>query len=140
MFILAEGTGDWNGDIVRPDNPQRRDVHLLQANGYMVLQITADNPGTWPLHCHIVSLQMPLPPYGYYNDSMANKISLQAWHVSGGLYVTVLERPADIDALEIPSIMAQSCRDWGAYTDTAIVDQIDSGLKMTREIEGVESG
>ncbi|RDL30136.1 Uncharacterized protein BP5553_10414 [Venustampulla echinocandica] len=106
-FILAEGKGTWDGQtIVRPENPQRRDVHLLQANGYMVLQITADNPGTWPLHCHI------------------------AWHVSGGLYVTVLERPADIDNLQIPSIMAQSCRDWGAFTNTAIVDQIDSGLKM----------
>lgn len=105
MFVLDVGTGTWDGTtIVKEDNPQRRDVQILPANGYMVLQLTADNPGAWPLHCHI------------------------AWHVSAGLYVTVLERPADIANLNIPSIMAQTCRDWSAYTNTTVVDQIDSGL------------
>jgi hypothetical protein len=89
---------------VNPDNPQRRDVQLLQGFGYIAIQIEADNPGSWPLHCHI------------------------AWHVSAGLYVTVLERPDDIANLNIPSIMAQTCRDWAAFTNTTIVDQIDSGL------------
>jgi len=69
-----------------------------------VIQLTADNPGAWPLHCHI------------------------AWHVSAGLYMTVLERPADIKNLKIPGIMAQTCREWSAYTNTSIPDQIDSGL------------
>lgn len=89
---------------MNPNNTQRRDVQLLRAGGYLALQITADNPGSWPLHCHI------------------------AWHVSGGLYVTVLERPDDIAALEIPMIMAQTCRDWWAYTNSTVVDMIDSGL------------
>ncbi|PQE11769.1 hypothetical protein CJF32_00002578 [Rutstroemia sp. NJR-2017a WRK4] len=104
MFVLAEGTGTWDGKVVRPANPQRRDVQTLQGGGYMVLQFTQDNPGIWPLHCHI------------------------AFHVSSGLYVSVMERPADIAKLPIPSIMAQTCRDWAAYTNTAVVDQIDSGL------------
>ncbi|RDW65055.1 hypothetical protein BP6252_10706 [Coleophoma cylindrospora] len=104
MFVLDVGTGTWDGTIVNEDNPQRRDVQILPANGYMVLQLTADNPGAWPLHCHI------------------------AWHVSAGLYVTVLERPADIANLNIPYIMAQTCRDWSAYTNSTVVDQIDSGL------------
>lgn len=56
MFVLAVGLGTWDGKTVtNPNNPQRRDVQLLPAGGYMVLQITADNPGAWPLHCHIVS-------------------------------------------------------------------------------------
>jgi hypothetical protein len=105
MFVLASGTGTWDGKtIIRPDNPQRRDVHLLEANGYLVLQMESDNPGAWPLHCHI------------------------AWHVSAGLYVTVLERPDDIKKLNVPSIMAQTCRDWAAWTNGTVVDQIDSGL------------
>ena len=105
MFVLASGPGSWDGTtIVNPANPQRRDVQLLPANRYMVIQFTADNPGAWPLHCHI------------------------AWLVSAGLYVTVLERPADIEGLRIPSIMAQTCRDWSAWTNGTVVDQIDSGL------------
>ncbi|KAG9243496.1 Cupredoxin [Calycina marina] len=105
MQVLSEGVGTWDGTVVRSTNPQRRDVQILRGNGYMVLQIDADNPGAWPLHCHI------------------------AWHVSAGLYVTVLERPDDIEQLSIPSSMAQTCRDWGTYTGDNVVDQIDSGLR-----------
>jgi len=104
MHVLNEGLGVWDGTVVNPNNTQRRDVQLLQGAGYIAIQIEADNPGAWPLHCHI------------------------AWHVSAGLYVTVLERPDDIANLNIPSIMAQTCRDWSAYTNTSIPDQIDSGL------------
>jgi FtsP/CotA-like multicopper oxidase with cupredoxin domain len=60
MFVLDVGEGTWDGTtVINPANPQRRDVQLLPSNGYMVLQITADNPGAWPLHCHIVSLYDP---------------------------------------------------------------------------------
>ena len=67
MYVLDEGLGEWDGStVVRAQNPQRRDVQLLQPKGYMVVQIDADNPGVWPFHCHI------------------------AWHVSGGLYVNIM--------------------------------------------------
>lgn len=57
-WVLAEGQGDWDGTIVSPENPQRRDVQLLHpatpdSHTHMVLEIVADNPGVWPLHCHI---------------------------------------------------------------------------------------
>lgn len=56
FFVIDEGVGTWDGKTVRRgENPQRRDVQILQAGGYLVLQVTADNPGAWPLHCHIVS-------------------------------------------------------------------------------------
>jgi len=71
MYVLDEGMGEWDGTVVNAQNPMRRDVQLLRPNdgsnnGYIVMQIDADNPGVWPFHCHI------------------------AWHVSGGLYVNIL--------------------------------------------------
>jgi hypothetical protein len=62
-------------------------------------------PGVWPFHCHI------------------------AWHVSAGLYINILENPKHIKhEMQIPSIMAQTCRDWSAWTGGHIPNEIDSGL------------
>lgn len=66
MYVLNEGVGAWNGSTVRPSNPMRRDVQLVQPSGYIAILVEADNPSVWPFHCHI------------------------AWHVSGGLYVNIL--------------------------------------------------
>ncbi|KAL2401490.1 oxidoreductase ptaK [Exophiala dermatitidis] len=110
MYLLAEGMGEWDGTIVRPENPMRRDTQLLRPAdasgnpGYMVLQIDADNPGVWPFHCHI------------------------AWHVSGGLYLNILERPNDILNIKTPSEVTDLCQTWGDYTRLGPIDQIDSGL------------
>lgn len=58
-YVLAVGTGTWDGSIVNGNNPQRRDVQLLpnapstSEPAYIVLQFEADNPGVWPIHCHI---------------------------------------------------------------------------------------
>ncbi|KAA8576186.1 hypothetical protein MFRU_009g01200 [Monilinia fructicola] len=106
MQILSEGDGDWDGTtITRQSNPQRRDVQLVRPNGHFVWQITTDNPGVWPFHCHI------------------------AWHVSGGLSASVLERPADIQkSLTISQESQDTCTQWNAYTNRATVDEIDSGI------------
>jgi FtsP/CotA-like multicopper oxidase with cupredoxin domain len=106
MQILSAGSGDWDGSsIVNPGNPQRRDVQLVPANGHFVMQYNLDNPGVWPFHCHI------------------------AWHVSGGLYATLLERPADIGKdTSIPMVVQQTCTNWMKYTNADVVDQIDSGV------------
>ena len=67
MYVLNEGLGTWDGSsVVNSENPQRRDVQLLQPDGYIVVQYDGDNPGVWPFHCHI------------------------AWHVSAGLYVNFM--------------------------------------------------
>lgn len=95
----------WDGTIVRPENPQRRDVQMLLPESYIVIQWTQDNPGIWPFHCHI------------------------AWHLSGGMVWNVLERPDDIQKdMEIPSVMSQTCRDWWSWTGNNVVDVIDSGI------------
>lgn len=110
MHILAEGYGEWDGSIVNPQNPQRRDVHILHnaqsptVPSYMVMQIEADNPGVWPFHCHV------------------------AWHMSGGLYVNAISYPKEIRKIRLPSTVAQTCRDWSAWSGENISEQIDSGL------------
>lgn len=100
MYELASGAGEWNGTVTNPSNPARRDTHVIRGNGHYVFQYDADNPGVWPFHCHI------------------------AWHVSAGLYVNLMERPADIrDHMQIPQIMAQTCRDWATFTNGTVIEQ-----------------
>ncbi|OCL14289.1 laccase-like multicopper oxidase [Glonium stellatum] len=108
--VLAEGFGEWDGTVVNAANTQRRDVQILQnaqdadTPSFVVLQWANDNPGAWPLHCHL------------------------AWHVSGGLFVQMLERKEDIQKEDFDADVAQTCRDWASWTGTHVPDQIDSGL------------
>lgn len=110
FWVLAEGNGKWDGTVVNPQNPQRRDTQMLRNGtatdpGFIVLEFNADNPGVWPLHCHI------------------------AWHVSAGLYVNVMERPDLIpNNTKIPGVVAQTCTAWDAFTNKDKPDQIDSGV------------
>lgn len=95
----------WDGTITNPQNPQRRDVHMLLAGSYIVVQWDQDNPGAWPFHCHI------------------------AWHLSAGFVWSIIEQPGGIRReMEIPAVMAQTCRDWAAWSGTHVVNQIDDGL------------
>lgn len=95
----------WDGYITNPSNPQRRDVQMLLPGHYIVIQWNQDNPGVWPFHCHI------------------------AWHLGAGFVWTVIEQPERIqEYMPIPYIMAQTCRDWWAWTGENVVPQIDDGL------------
>jgi hypothetical protein len=123
MSILAEGIGTWDGTITNPANPQRRDTQHLLVGGYIVIQFEADNPGVWPFHCRTYKYFSSCAP-----DAAADTVWIDvAWHVSGGLYVNVMERPDDIMNIDIPSSLADTCRQWEHFTDRAIPDQIDSG-------------
>jgi Multicopper oxidase len=104
LYSQAEGVGTWDGTIVRPSNPQRRDTQQVRPNGYMVWQANADNPGAWPLHCHI------------------------AWHLSSGMAITIVERPDDIVNVPIPPASYQQCRDWRSWKTAGVLPQIDSGV------------
>lgn len=123
LYILQTGVGQWydNMTLINPSNPQRRDTPNVRKAvatnttaassdyqgdpSYVVVQFDMNNPGVWPFHCHI------------------------AWHVSDGFVMNILERPDDIvNNVNIPGIMAQTCRDWAAWTGGHVVDQIDSGL------------
>ncbi|KAF2167002.1 multicopper oxidase [Zasmidium cellare ATCC 36951] len=114
FWVLAEGYGEWDGTIVRPENPQYRDTHQMErgdptkgpaGQSYIVIEWLADNPGVWPMHCHI------------------------AWHLSSGMYINVMEHPDEIqNNMQVPDVMAQTCRDWWQFSGSNVVDQIDSGV------------
>lgn len=105
MYILAVGRGKWDGKtIVRPSNPQRRDVQIVPENGYLVWQASADNPGAWAFHCHIV------------------------WHAATGLTVDILEQRGKLKDLPIPTAAYQTCTDWKALVASGQIEQIDSGV------------
>ncbi|OJD35382.1 multicopper oxidase [Diplodia corticola] len=36
-----------------PSNPLRRDTASVEAFGWLLVRVVADNPGVWALHCHI---------------------------------------------------------------------------------------
>lgn len=98
FWVVAEGVGEWDGVVTHPENPQRRDTHLLDWGypspgkpSYMVIDFLANNPGVWPFHCHV------------------------AWHVSDGLSMNVMTRPDLITGLQIPPTISQTCHDWRTY-------------------------
>jgi hypothetical protein len=95
--------------------PIRRDTYTVQGNtantpgagGSVLIAYRADNPGAWLLHCHI------------------------PWHVSGGLGVQILERPAEIKSkvLVDDAELTSGCATWNTFQDAASkIVQPDSGL------------
>ncbi|KAH9887752.1 hypothetical protein F4778DRAFT_786127 [Xylariomycetidae sp. FL2044] len=54
------------------ENPMRRDTVTVPAFSHVVIRFEADNPGLWALHCHV------------------------AWHMEGGMFVSLAERPSDL--------------------------------------------
>ncbi|KAI9711707.1 MAG: hypothetical protein M1820_001851 [Bogoriella megaspora] len=87
MKVLAVGQGNWNGSIVRPSNPQRRDTQIVPANGYLVVELAANTPGVWPFHCH------------------------KSWHLSSGQLINVLFDRENLMRLKIPPAIANGCKD-----------------------------
>lgn len=96
--LLQQSNQPWNGTNFNPiyDNPPRRDVVLLPANGFVVISFKADNPGAWLLHCHI------------------------AWHASSGLALQILERQQAADQIMTPEKLGRvqnGCGKWHEWFD-----------------------
>ncbi|KAI1094865.1 putative multicopper oxidase [Rostrohypoxylon terebratum] len=72
--IVGWGHGPFGSDTTtwNLDNPLRRDTVTVPANNHVVIRFATDNPGVWALHCHV------------------------AWHVEGGMFLTLAERPSDL--------------------------------------------
>lgn len=109
MFVLASGTGNYSEEttVLNLDNPMRRDVQMVVAKGFIVVQLDGSrNPGAWPFHCHVT------------------------WHASTGFFSQMLFRPDALEkpAFTIPHDVRQTCKDWERFTKDTVVDQIDSGL------------
>ena len=90
--------------VMHSRKPPQKNSLIPPLFSRQVFQWQQDNPGVWPFHCHI------------------------AWHLSGGLYANIMERPADIENVVIPSTSYQNCRDWVNYSGGNLLPQIDSGL------------
>lgn len=101
--------------LLNGNNPTRRDVTMLPQGGWMVIAYLSSSPGIWLMHCHI------------------------AWHVSGGLGMTFVERPEDfkanITAFDA-GVLKDNCDAWNSYypaDDPNLQD--DSGLKLRHLVE-----
>lgn len=77
---------------------------MVPANGYVVWQADADNPGAWAFHCHIL------------------------WHASTGLGLAILEGQDQLQKMNMPQEVNQLCIDWNAFAERVGHNQIDSGL------------
>ncbi|KAL7628086.1 hypothetical protein AAE478_002283 [Parahypoxylon ruwenzoriense] len=69
-FGSADSGTTWN-----LENPMRRDTVTVPAFNHVVIRFAADNPGLWALHCHV------------------------AWHIEGGMFLSIAERPSDLVGL-----------------------------------------
>lgn len=66
-------------------NPLRRDTATVEAFGWMLIRIVADNPGVWTFHCHL------------------------AWHSEAGLAMQFMTRSDELAKLEIPQANLDLC-------------------------------
>ncbi|KAK6063513.1 multicopper oxidase [Seiridium cupressi] len=91
--VLAQGSDAvYTSDVsLQLNNPPRRDVAMLAANGYLVIGFVTDNPGVWLLHCHI------------------------GWHASQGFSLQILERESEIADLVTAGDIQDTCSAWEAY-------------------------
>lgn len=100
-FVLAQGHGypalkspldDISKENLEPlylsldlSNPLRRDTASVEAYGWILIRIVADNPGIWPLHCH------------------------NSWHTEAGLLMQLLTRSDELAKLDLPDANRALC-------------------------------
>jgi FtsP/CotA-like multicopper oxidase with cupredoxin domain len=100
-FVLAQGHGyppmlnpvdGMTRENIQPlyssldfSNPLRRDTASVEAFGWVLLRLVADNPGAWALHCHI------------------------SWHTEAGLLMQLLTRTDELVLTQIPAANRDLC-------------------------------
>ncbi|KZF22459.1 multicopper oxidase [Xylona heveae TC161] len=106
FFVIASGTGsfDLSSGNYTTTNPPRRDVAMLPGNGYLAIAFQTDNPGAWPLHCHI------------------------GWHQEMGFAVQFVERYDEIKPLIDFDVLNSTCSAWDAWQDANNVVDDTSGI------------
>lgn len=66
-------------------NPLRRDTATVEAFGWILIRVVADNPGAWAFHCHI------------------------SWHTEAGLAMQFLTRSDELSEVRIPQANLDLC-------------------------------
>jgi hypothetical protein len=124
FFLLGSGLGSFdpaNSSQVASlnfNNPPRRDVTVLQGNGWIVISFKTDNPGAWLMHCHI------------------------AWHQGEGLSLQFHEIPSRIPSIYGPRIpqIEETCDNWKKYIASGTAyNKTDSGFKLRRGLGGKQT-
>lgn len=89
FWIMADGAHgdfDWSTySSLNTTNPMRRDTLTIDAYGWALIRIRADNPGLWALHCHI------------------------AWHMEAGLLMQFQIRNDLMKEWTLPSDVVALC-------------------------------
>lgn len=106
FYVLAQGTGTYasSNTTLQTTNPPRRDVAMLNPEGFLVIAFKADNPGTWLMHCHI------------------------GWHQSLGLDLQFVEQYDKIGGLIDNSTLTETCAGWETYLNESGLKQSDDGV------------
>jgi len=86
-------------DSLNLTNPLRRDTANVQGYGWTLIRFVADNPGAWPLHCHI------------------------AWHTEAGLLMQFITRTDMIAEIELPEANKALCLAEGLEKGAAPKDE-----------------
>ncbi|SMR43158.1 unnamed protein product [Zymoseptoria tritici ST99CH_1E4] len=66
-------------------NPLRRDTASIEAFGWTLIRVVADNPGAWALHCHI------------------------SWHSEAGLVMQLLTSTDELEKMQVPEANLRLC-------------------------------
>ena len=66
-------------------NPLRRDTASVEAFGWILLRLVADNPGVWAFHCHV------------------------SWHTEAGLLMQFMTRTDELAKMEMPASNLALC-------------------------------
>ena len=88
FFVLAQGHGYPPADLYKHldlTNPMRRDTASVEAYGWTMLRVTADNPGAWAFHCHV------------------------AWHSEAGLAMQLVTRTDRMAEMALPTQNSELC-------------------------------
>ncbi|KAK9470799.1 multicopper oxidase [Dipodascopsis tothii] len=88
FWVLSFGQGTFHHskyDKLDKKNPMKRDTLQIPGYGWALIRFVADNPGIWPLHCHIT------------------------WHMEAGLLMQFQVQPDKIAQMNPPDEWAELC-------------------------------
>lgn len=83
FWVLGQGRGYYNGSVV--GEGIMRDTVSVEQYGWVLVRFTADNPGMWALHCHIV------------------------WHMEAGMLMQFLEAGEVVRGWTVPEGVKGLC-------------------------------
>ncbi|KAJ5777184.1 hypothetical protein N7520_000430 [Penicillium odoratum] len=104
FYVMAQGTGTYDGEVTSLASPPKRDTAMLPADGHLVIAFKTDNPGAWLMHCHI------------------------GWHTEEGFAIQFVERYDEIRKLINYADLKKNCDSWDSYQTLRSVKEDDSGI------------